>query len=368
MDGQHCAGPKVSVVIPAYNVERYIDQTLAALEGQTLNDIEIICVDDGSTDGTLSVIRCHALADPRVKGIHQENTGAGSARNAGLAVARGEWVAFLDADDVYRPGYLEKMLSSGERYGADLVVCELDCLIDGSGMIKPFYRIPSEVAGDSLRTGDYSERLFQLGIPQPSNKLFRLSYIREAGLQFQALPNCNDLFFTCAALAGSERVSFVREPLVTYRVSAGTSIQDDLVKRPSKEKCLCVYKALTALRDYCLRNGLLDQGVSGSFGEFSVLHSISAVTRALGHDDLFKEVFSFYQNALVNEWRVSEPDKSSGFETRLKYELMMKASASQFAWVYKDIGRSRNGGILRKVLLGVKALLVISRNRLAKTK
>lgn len=359
-----CPRPKVSVVIPCYNAERYIGDTLTALEGQTVTDVEIICVDDGSTDRTLGVIQSHASADSRIKVLHQENLGAGPARNVGLNKARGIWIAFLDADDIYRSDFLEKMVYSGERYDSDLVICDLDGIIDKSGVIKPHYRVPSEITNDSLQTRDYSERLFQLVVPQPSNKLFKLDYIREKGLQFQSLPNCNDLFFTCAALASSERIAIVRKPLVVYRISTGTSIQDDFAKQPSKQKCLCVYEALAALRNYCILNGLLSKEVSKSFEAFSVVHSIAATSRALGHDDLLGEVYDFYQNTLVNEWHVSKPDKADGLAFHLKYELMVRSSSAQFAWVYKYGGKSRNGGVMRKTHLGARALLVIARNRL----
>lgn len=363
-----CAEPRVSVVIPCYNAERYIDKTLAALGAQTLIDLEIICVDDGSTDNTLEVIKRCALTDPRVKVLHQENEGAGSARNAGLSMAKGVWIAFLDADDVYRPAFLEKMVSSGEKGDSELVVCDFDCFIDGTEEVKPLYRVPANVTGDSLRTKDYAKQLFQLTEPQPSNKLFKLNYIREICLQFQALPNCNDFFFTFAALAGATRVAIVREPLAAYRISAGTSIQDEFAKRPTKEKCLCVYKALTELRAFCLRYNLLNQEVSKSFEVLATFHSIAATYRSLGHNELFEEVYDFYQNALLNEWHVSEPEKTYGFETRLKYELMANSTATQFAWVYEAIGRPRNRGITRKVLLGVKGLLVFGWNKLAKAR
>ena len=91
--------PKVSVIIPVYNVEKYLRECLDSLVNQTLKEIEIICVDDGSTDSSLDILKEYASKDNRITVIKQQNLHAGVARNAGLSVARGEYVHFLDSDD-----------------------------------------------------------------------------------------------------------------------------------------------------------------------------------------------------------------------------------------------------------------------------
>ncbi len=360
--------PLASVVIPAYNAERYIGETLSALLNQTLSDIEIICVDDGSTDGTFRIIQEHAALDGRIKVIQQDNSGAGVARNTGMAEAKGEWIAFLDADDIYRADFLEKMVVSASESDAELAICDLDRLIEDTGKVKPQYRISSQVTGSSFRTQDYVDSLFQIYNPMPCNKLFRYSYIRECGLQFQALPNCNDLFFTYAALVGSKTVAVVKEPLVTYRISGLSSIQDEIFKHPSKKKCLCVYEALVALKAYCEHNGLLTDAMRKSLEPFFVLHSVASTRGALRYDELLQEIFSFYRDALLNEWHVSRPACCYGLGVWLKYELMINSTAEHFAWVYGSAGCSRNGGAVRSATLGARALLVVIRNLFVKQK
>ena len=95
------AMPKVSVIIPVYNTEKYLRECLDRVISQTLADIEIICVDDGSTDSSLEILKEYAQKDKRIKILQQENKGAGAARNFGLKKAKGEYVAFMDADDKY---------------------------------------------------------------------------------------------------------------------------------------------------------------------------------------------------------------------------------------------------------------------------
>ena len=92
---------KVSVIMPVYNAEKYLKETMDCLIHQTLHDIEIICVDDGSTDQSLQILNDYKSKDERIIVLHQENAGAGAARNAGLLYAKGEYLSVLDADDVY---------------------------------------------------------------------------------------------------------------------------------------------------------------------------------------------------------------------------------------------------------------------------
>ena len=112
---------KVSVVMPVYNVENYIEECLDSLINQTLKEIEIICVDDGSTDGTLKLLYKYEEADSRVKIIQQQNQYAGVARNNGMKHAVGEYIIFLDSDDFFEKTMLEKMYNEAKRTEADLV-------------------------------------------------------------------------------------------------------------------------------------------------------------------------------------------------------------------------------------------------------
>lgn len=117
---------KVSVIIPVYNVAPYLRQNLDSVLAQTVTDIEVICVDDGSDDGSAKILKEYAQADKRVKVFHQKNAGAGAARNLGLFHARGEFLSFLDSDDFFEPRMLEKMVALAEADDDDFVVCLSD--------------------------------------------------------------------------------------------------------------------------------------------------------------------------------------------------------------------------------------------------
>lgn len=123
---------KVSVIVPVYNTEKYLDECLRSIESQTLKEIEIICVNDGSKDGSYKILSEHAKNDHRIKVINQENAGVAAARNHGLREAKGDYVAFVDSDDVIVPWAYEKLYSGAKKYRVNVVASELIKFEDGT--------------------------------------------------------------------------------------------------------------------------------------------------------------------------------------------------------------------------------------------
>lgn len=221
--------PAVSVVVPIYKVERYLAQCVDSILAQTLREIEVILVDDGSPDACPAMCDAYAARDPRVRVIHQENLGAGPARNAGLAAARGEYVIFLDADDLYEPQMLERMVARAEKYHEDVVICRADALEDG-GRTR---RMPNQLRAEHLRRCGAEAFCPRLEIPQylfqfvcgwPWDKLYRREFLLRSGLQFQSLPHTNDAYFVYLSLVKAAVVSVEPTILVHHRLhSASTS-------------------------------------------------------------------------------------------------------------------------------------------------
>ncbi|QXQ07596.1 glycosyltransferase [Sphingosinicellaceae bacterium] len=124
--------PIVSVIVPAFNAAAFIGEALASLRAQTLVDIEVIVIDDASTDGTSALVEAAAAADPRIRLLRRAvNSGPSAARNQGLAAAEGRWIALLDADDSYGPDRLAHLVELGERHDAQLCSDNLALDIDG---------------------------------------------------------------------------------------------------------------------------------------------------------------------------------------------------------------------------------------------
>lgn len=123
--------PKVSVIVPVYNVEKYLEKCISSLRNQTLEEIEIILVDDSSTDSSLEICHRAANEDSRIKVIHKANEGAGEARNAGLKIATGKYIGFVDSDDFVSEEMYQTLYTKAEKYGSDLVMSGV-MHVDGS--------------------------------------------------------------------------------------------------------------------------------------------------------------------------------------------------------------------------------------------
>ncbi|MDE2485979.1 MAG: glycosyltransferase family 2 protein [Alphaproteobacteria bacterium] len=208
--------PKVSVIVPAYNAEAFVGRTLASLRAQTFTDFEAIVVDDGSTDGTAAVVAEIAAADPRVRLIRQPNGGVAAARNRALAEARGPYVANLDADDLWRPQFLERTLAVLEQAGEGAVFAFARSLwIDEQDRLLPQADIPLP------RTIDYRELLTRNPVGNGSAMLMRTAAVREIGGYDAALvrefgPTEDWQLLLQLSWRGS--VAAVDEPLVLYRI------------------------------------------------------------------------------------------------------------------------------------------------------
>ena len=123
--------PKVSIIVPVYNVENYLERCINSLRNQTLEDIEVILVDDSSTDSSLEICNRMALEDSRIKVIHKENEGAGFARNTALQIVTGEYIGFLDSDDFVDADMFKTLYDKAEEYGSDLVMSGV-LFVDGN--------------------------------------------------------------------------------------------------------------------------------------------------------------------------------------------------------------------------------------------
>lgn len=124
--------PEISVIVPVYNTEKYLDRCIRSIINQTFSDFELILVDDGSKDNSGFICDEWEKKDSRIKVIHQKNAGAGAARNAGLRVAKGEYIGFIDSDDWIEPQMYEVMYNAIEKYSADVGMCNISSRIEFS--------------------------------------------------------------------------------------------------------------------------------------------------------------------------------------------------------------------------------------------
>ena len=218
--------PKVSVVIPVYNVEKYLPATLGSLSNQTFGDFEALCVDNGSTDQSLSVLKGYAAKDGRIKIIEQKNGGVSAARNAALDRASGEYVAFLDSDDLMHPQMLETMLRALTETDSDIVYCNIKRFKDGEDV--------SFDAADNSEINVLPEHfacfvLNKKNNPKASlcNKLYRSELFKGLRLP-EEITVAEDLVIMHSLLYKAKKVAYVRAGLMYYRQRAGSLIHAEL--------------------------------------------------------------------------------------------------------------------------------------------
>lgn len=216
---------KVSVVVPVYNVECYLRQCLDSIINQSLQDIEIICVDDGSTDSSPEILDEYARMDSRVHILRQKNLYAGVARNTGLTAATGEYVIFWDSDDYFALDALEKLYNRAVAYQADICVCDAQDFDTKSGkkMAHAYLHKPlpeSEVF--SAQT--YKSYIYTFTAPVTWNKLFRREFLLKENIRFQEIKHINDVLGVFTAMSCAERIVILQEKLIFYRTNRENSL------------------------------------------------------------------------------------------------------------------------------------------------
>ncbi len=201
----------ISIIIPIYNVEPYLRRCVDSLLQQTCEDFELILVDDGSPDNCGAICDLYAAQDSRVRVIHKPNGGLSDARNAGLEIARGEYIAFVDSDDWVAPNYLERLLCALVETGAD--ICECDVLrTSGEEEIPPTEQRKPAV----FRTADAMEQLIHDGAFHQHvwNKLYRRDVI--ADILFPKGKTNEDEFWTYQVFGNAKKVVKIQDVLYFY--------------------------------------------------------------------------------------------------------------------------------------------------------
>ena len=228
--------PIVSVVVPVYNGENYLETCLDSILAQTLEGFELICVDNGSTDDTAKILSAYEQKDKRIKVITTGRSNCGAARNEGMAVARGRYLSFLDADDFFDPDLLKDSVDILERDQSDILVFAANQFNseDGSLLYMPWSmqkeNLPDHCPFSPLEMKD---RLFNSFQNWVWNKVFRRDFVNKHDLAFQSIERNEDVSFVSTALALAEKISVTDKAYVNYRIGTEKSLQDTLNKAPT---------------------------------------------------------------------------------------------------------------------------------------
>lgn len=217
---------KVSVVIPVYNVEKYIKQCLDSVINQTLKDIEIICINDGSKDNTLAILKEYAQKDSRIVLIDKENEGLSAARNQGTDIARGEYISYIDSDDWVDINYLEALYNAAKKYNSD-VACSSIIRVTGSRRRNKLIYTKEEYTQDVDKKNELTN------VPVYSyvwNKIYRRDKLLKSGVKFPIGRVYEDIIWSIQAIYYLDGVVTVPAAIYYYRKNP-TSVMSSKAKQ-----------------------------------------------------------------------------------------------------------------------------------------
>ena len=227
------ASAKVSILVPVYNVARFLPQCLDSLLAQTLDGIEIICVNDGSTDASPAILRSYAARDGRIRVINKENSGYGASMNRALDAAVGEFVAIVESDDYAEPSMVSRLHRMAVKHGCDLVKSNYFEHYDGRDHRFPNFK--GFRYGWPFDPADIPQVIFT--VPAIWTGLYRREMLLREGIRFRETPGAafQDTSFTLKAWFASRVCALVRKPLLHYRMDNPASS----VKTSDKALVVC---------------------------------------------------------------------------------------------------------------------------------
>lgn len=322
----------ISIVVPVYNAEKLLKETLGCLQKQTYQNIEIILVDDGSSDNSAVICKEFSLFDSRFHYVYQENAGAGAARNHGLKTARGEFIIFLDSDDLFEDCLIEKLHSALEFTGSDVAVCRENGFV---GTYSPESSLDIEVGHNmpagTYRPSDLGRAFFQSVTASPWDKMFRKSFIDEHGLEFQNLRFSNDAYFILSALFLANSITWIEDVLVHYRMGQGSSLRDKMYLEP-----LCDLVMIDALRSEFFSGkyennrdmiaSIDEYTVSLLFSSYSVIAFQSPEAAGVFINELKQKYLPIWNQ------RDCSNVKCGGFKSRIFLWAVVHLSLDNFIW------------------------------------
>ena len=261
MQEQHKKQPEISIIVPVYKTERFLDACIRSILGQTFADFELILVDDGSPDNCPALCDAVAAKDSRIRVVHQKNRGLSGARNAGLDTARGEWIAFVDSDDTITPDYCAKLYTAVQDTGARIAVCNYRQVDETLVPIKEQYL---HVRREVMTPEQALEHSTLLPYMVVWNKLYHKSIFE--GLRFAEGKLNEDTMLIAYAYEKADRIANIPDALYLYRKVAGSIVNSKIT--------LCNLDRVEA--NYTVFECARRHGITGSLCElyWVLLHSL----------------------------------------------------------------------------------------------
>lgn len=303
--------PKVSIVIPIYNVEKYIDTCLKNICNNELTDIEIICVDDGSLDDSGMICDNYAKQDKRIKVIHKNNGGVSSARNVGMTIASGEYLYFLDPDDEMHSSMLSIMLNIAKQKDCQVVVCGYKTIPDAKVVIPQFQLnkpiTPIEMIVSNCKIYSNNDLCFSWRF------LFQTKIIKDNNLSFNEKVHIGeDTIFNFSAILKARRIFVIDKPFYYYTVNNENSAMKASYKK-DLESCL--------IEQYNVKKKLTSDNNLNKYKSYM--------------DDMALSYINIFLPMMIkNIYNGPEKDKKRAIKRILNYD-MFRDSCKQIGFFYK---------------------------------
>ncbi|MDO4632278.1 MAG: glycosyltransferase family 2 protein [Eubacteriales bacterium] len=311
---------KVSVILPIHNLEKYLRESLEDVCGQTLREIEIICVNDGSTDSSEEIIREFMQKDQRIRLINQENLFAGAARNRGIEEAVGDYLICWDGDDRFDKTALEKLYQKCVEDDADLCICNAQRY---DTLTQKFVKTDSYMVQEFLpetmpfNAQSWPKYIFNFATNVPWNKLYRRAFVLEHGLKYETRERANDVYFNMMARFLAEKITVVNEGLVAYRINNSESLTGTLSRSPMN-----ALEAFERSKEDLEKAGAFENPlIRESFANrvlYSVLFALHKQTDGAG----FLAMYDYLKNGGLEKLLVT--DEGEGYYYKDRVYLLLK--------------------------------------------
>lgn len=219
---------KISIIVPVYNTEKYLEKCLESLINQTLKDIEIICVNDGSTDKSVEILNNFAKKDKRIKIISQKNKGQSAARNEGIKIAKGKYIGFLDSDDWADRTMFEKLYENATKFDAEISMCSITTFDEKTNIYNksdPYMTLDlfsQNFENRAFNPKETYDFIFRICVT-PWNKIYKKSFLNKYNILFEEGLNFEDNVFFYKTFFQAKKICLTKENLIFYRLNSKTS-------------------------------------------------------------------------------------------------------------------------------------------------
>ena len=324
---------KVSVVVPVYNQEAHIERCLDSILAQSLKEIEVILVDDGSTDATPDILRRYQQKDSRIVALHQQNLYAGVARNHGLQKAQGDYVIFWDSDDYFPGDALEALYNEICRCDADICVGDAMKIDVQTGETIEENIINWNVVPEKrpFNVHDFPQHIFKFARNCAWNKLYKRAFIEGHNLQFSEAKRTNDMYFVMKSLVLAERITAVHHMVAYYQFrNAGSLSRDALDLKES------ILNAFLETKAFLIESGYWeDGGIRGSFINKAFPSLISRFSWLEDYKE-YEEFYNFQKNKSLPALEIDDTWVEQMFSDKNAFELSCMQSSDAEEYMFQQ--------------------------------